>query len=66
LGVQAHLVFAEVLMASDEASAAAANADEVLAKVAAISLSSTTDRAEFWREKGITFRPYRDERDMVR
>ena len=66
--MQAHLVFAEVLMASDvsEASADAANADEVLAKLAAISLSSTTDRAEFWREKGITFRPYRDERDMVR
>jgi hypothetical protein len=43
-----------------------AGQDEALAKLAVMSLSSTTDRAQLWREKGISFRPYRDERDMVR
>ena len=53
-------------MASAETEAVPSSQDEALAKLAAVSLSLTTDRAELWRDKGITFRPYRDERDMVR
>ena len=54
-------------MSSDvpEASAASAIEDEVQGKLAAICLSTSTDRAELWRAQGITFRPYRDESDMV-
>ena len=54
-------------MASElsDADAASGSQDEALAKLAAVSLSLSTDRADLWRDKGITFRPYKDERDMV-
>jgi hypothetical protein len=54
-------------MASElsEADAASGSQDEALAKLAAVSLSLSTDRSDLWRDKGITFRPYKDERDMV-
>ena len=50
----------------ESSAGSSAGQEEALAKLAVMSLSSTTDRAQLWREKGITFRPYRDERDMVR
>ncbi len=56
-----------LVMASElsEADAASGSQDEALAKLAAVSLSLSTDRSDLWRDKGITFRPYKDERDMV-
>ena len=50
----------------ESSAGSSAGQDEALAKLAVMSLSSTTDRAQLWREKGISFRPYQDERDMVR
>ena len=47
------------------ASEAAAADEQVIVKLAAVSLSASTNREDLWRDKGITFRPYQDERDMV-
>ena len=59
--------FARVIMASDalHASAAAASDEEAQSKLTTVCLSLSTDRSELWRANGITFRPYRDERDLV-
>ena len=59
-------VVGEAAAAAAAAAAAEEEEEEALANLSAVSLSASTNRGVAWREKGITFRPYSDERDMVR
>jgi hypothetical protein len=53
-------------MACEAPAGSAAGELEALVQMASLSLSASTERADMWRDKGISFRPYQDESDMVR